>query len=122
MKHRLIGTAVCLLVSVLSLPLSAQQPGRALEEWEDPRVLGLNKEPAHATFVPYPDEFTARRGALAFAPGAARVPGSPFVRSLNGIWKFHWVKEPAARPADFYRPEYDVSAWKEIKVPSNWEL
>jgi beta-galactosidase len=91
-------------------------------EWEDPRVFAVNREPAHATFVPYPDEAAARRGALAFAPGAPRVEGSPYVRSLNGRWKFHWAKEPSARPAEFYRQEYDVSAWKEIRVPSNWEL
>lgn len=93
-----------------------------LAEWEDPRVFGAGREPAHSTFVPYPDEAAARRGALAFAPNAARLTGSPFVRSLNGAWKFHWVKEPSARPADFYKPEYDVSAWKEIRVPSNWEM
>lgn len=91
-------------------------------DWEDPRVFNINKEPAHATFVPYPDEASARRGVLAFAPGAAPAPGSPFVISLNGRWKFKWVKEPSLRPVDFYEPEFDVSAWKEIKVPANWEF
>ena len=23
---------------------------------------------------------------------------------------------------DFYKPDYDVSSWKEIPVPSNWEM
>ena len=41
---------------------------------------------------------------------------------LNGMWKFHWVKSPDERPADFYRERYDVSAWDEIPVPSNWEM
>ena len=41
---------------------------------------------------------------------------------LNGDWKFHWVKQPSERPVDFYKPGYDVSAWKEIPVPSNWEM
>ncbi|HEY0379788.1 MAG TPA: glycoside hydrolase family 2 TIM barrel-domain containing protein [Pyrinomonadaceae bacterium] len=98
---------------------SAQQP---LPEWEDPRVFAVNREPAHATLVPYPDEPSARRGALAFVPKAARAEGSPFVRSLDGAWKFNWVKEPSKRPADFYKPEFDVSKWKEIRVPSNWEF
>lgn len=91
-------------------------------DWENPRVFGINKEPAHATFVPYADEASARRGALAYAPGAAPAPNSPFVQSLNGMWKFNWVKEPSARPVDFYKPEFDVSKWKEIRVPSNWEF
>ncbi len=112
-------TFVLAIALFLFSPSSAQQ---TLKEWEDPRVFAVNREPAHATLVPYSDEAAARRGAMAFAPGATRAEGSPFVRSLNGVWKFHWVKEPSQRPADFYRPEYDVSAWKEIRVPANWEF
>ncbi|HEV3471175.1 MAG TPA: glycoside hydrolase family 2 TIM barrel-domain containing protein [Pyrinomonadaceae bacterium] len=118
-------------VLILQLLLAAQPARPAQEEargragppeWEDPRVFGVNREPPHATLVPYPDEPAARRGALAFAPGAPRSEGSPFVLSLNGVWKFHWVKEPSSRPVDFYKPGFDVSGWKEIRVPSNWEM
>jgi beta-galactosidase len=38
------------------------------------------------------------------------------------MWKFSWVSWPQARPVDFYKTTYDVSAWKEIPVPSNWQL
>lgn len=116
---RRFSAAVILLHFTL---LSAHARQADPPDWENPRVFGINKEPAHATFVPYPDEASARHGALMYAPGAAATPGSPFLRSLNGMWKFHWVKEPSLRPAEFYKPEFDVSAWKEIKVPSNWEL
>ncbi|HJU54834.1 MAG TPA: glycoside hydrolase family 2 TIM barrel-domain containing protein [Pyrinomonadaceae bacterium] len=119
MRKLSLFLAVNLSALILFSSSSAQQ---TLPEWEDPRVFAVNREPAHATFVPYPDEAAARRGALAFTPGAARVEASPFVRSLNGMWKFHWVKEPSKRPADFYKPEFDVSAWKEIRVPANWEF
>lgn len=111
---------LAVILLLLASPLALAQ--RGTPEWEDPRVFSVNEEPAHATFVPYPDERSARRGALAFTPGAPTPEGSPFVRSLNGAWKFHWVKEPSLRPADFYKPEYDVSGWKEIRVPSNWEM
>lgn len=112
------------LVAAVLLLLASQvvRPQADLPDWENPRVFDINKEPAHATLVPYADEAAARRGALAYAPGAARAEDSPFVRSLNGLWKFHWVKEPSLRPADFYRPEFDVSSWKEIRVPANWEF
>ncbi|MDA3853745.1 MAG: DUF4981 domain-containing protein, partial [Bacteroidales bacterium] len=40
----------------------------------------------------------------------------------NGTWKFNWVYKPAERPIDFYKTDFDVSAWNDIKVPSNWEL
>ncbi len=106
---------------ILLLACSSVQ-AQDVPDWENPRVFGINREPMHATFVPYPDEATARRGALMYEPRAAPAPGSPFVVSLNGSWKFNWVKEPSARPVDFYRPEFDVSSWKEIKVPSNWEF
>ncbi len=82
-----------------------------MPEWQDPRVFGVNKEAAHATLVPYPTEAAALRGQ-----------GSRWLRSLNGAWKFHWSKRPEERPAEFFQPAYDVSAWKEIPVPSNWEM
>ena len=47
---------------------------------------------------------------------------STFYQSLNGNWKFNWVKQPSERPVDFYKKDYDVSSWKEIPVPSNWEM
>ena len=32
------------------------------------------------------------------------------------------MKRPELRPVDFYKPEFDVAGWKEIPVPSNWEV
>ncbi len=82
-------------------------------EIEDPECIGINKEPAHATLMPYAN----LKEAL-----AAKRHASTFCRSLNGMWKFNWVSWPQARPVDFYKTTYDVSAWKEIPVPSNWQL
>ena len=44
------------------------------------------------------------------------------MQSLNGPWKFHWVSDPADRPPDFFRADFDDGSWDEIPVPSNWEL
>src|ERR1035437_2136877 len=82
-------------------------------EIENEQVLGINKEPYHATLMPYAN----RAEAL-----VADRKGSSWARSLNGSWKFHWVPRPEERPADFYKPEFDVSSWKEIPVPSNMEV
>lgn len=41
--------------------------------------------------------------------------------SLNGSWKFHFVKDPKQRPTTFQHVTYDDSHWGEIKVPANWE-
>jgi beta-galactosidase len=91
-------------------PALAQQAAIPVE-LENPRITGVNKEPAHATFTPYPNEAEAQSAAA-----------SVFTKSLNGPWNFHWVKQPGERPVDFYKPDFSVADWKEIEVPSNWEL
>ncbi len=42
--------------------------------------------------------------------------------SLNGDWKFNWVKDPKQRPKTFQNIEYDDRTWNTIPVPSNWEV
>ncbi len=103
-RHYFLLLVLALLFILVNMACAEHQP-----EWQDPRVFGMNKEAPHATFTPYPG-----------GPAAGRP--SPFVQSLNGMWKFHWVKTPEERPADFYKPSYDVSGWKDITVPSNWEM
>lgn len=82
-------------------------------EIENPELLGINKERYHATLMPY----ASLQEAL-----AGKRHASTWCRSLNGQWKFNWVPSPEKRPVDFYKTDYDVSAWKEIPVPSNWEV
>lgn len=82
-------------------------------DWENPQVVGRNKEPGHCTLMPYVDVATALVGSR---------EASAWHRSLNGNWKFYWVRTPEERPIDFYRPDYDVSGWAEIPVPSNWQM
>jgi beta-galactosidase len=82
-------------------------------EVENEQVLGINKEPAHATLMPY----ASMQEAL-----ATKRQASSLCRSLNGSWKFNWVPRPEERPVDFYKPDFDVSGWKEIPVPSCWQL
>jgi len=103
-----------LLVCVLGLDpmLVAQNAGSTARDWENPRVFGINKEPARATYTPFPDEASA----------VGEDHASSFTQSLDGMWKFHWVKQPDLRPLDFYRSDFDVSSWKEIRIPSNWEM
>jgi len=42
--------------------------------------------------------------------------------SLNGDWKFKWVKSPKDRPMTFHHTSFDDSEWGTIPVPSNWEV
>jgi len=47
---------------------------------------------------------------------------SSWCQLLNGNWKFHHSGNPSAKPAGFEAPAFDDSGWKEIPVPSNWQL
>jgi beta-galactosidase len=82
-------------------------------DWENPDMIGHNKEPGHSTLMVYADEATAINGERS---------ESPYFRLLNGHWKFNWVGTPAERPEDFYRADFDASHWKQIPVPSNWQM
>lgn len=82
-------------------------------EVESLAALNINKELPHSTLMPYANLAQALAGKRA---------DSPFARTLNGDWRFHWVPRPEQRPVDFYKPDFDVSAWKTIPVPSCWQM
>ncbi|GIM55698.1 beta-galactosidase [Capnocytophaga canimorsus] len=83
------------------------------KEWESVEELSLNKEQPKAYFFSFADKQSARK---------VLPENSKYWQSLNGNWKFHWVKTPDERPKDFFKPSYDVTAWEEIPVPSNWNI
>ncbi|MDX1676098.1 MAG: hypothetical protein R3314_14985, partial [Longimicrobiales bacterium] len=93
-------------------PVSFERDGAPF--WEDPSIFRIGSEAPRASYVPFAREADAREH-----PNDASA--SPFVVSLNGAWRFHWVPKPADRPVGFHRPDYDVGGWDEIPVPSNWE-
>ncbi len=116
MRHRM--SAVLAGTAIAGTAIMGWRTGPAAQappslEWQDPGIVGVNKEPAHATFTAFADEASARAGVRS---------ASPSYQSLNGEWKFHWVPKPSDRPVDFYRPSFDDGAWKTIRVPSNWQL
>ena len=113
-RYRLPLAAVptALFIAAMSAsPLGAADSPRPT--WQDETQLHAGTEPPAATMTRYA---TAEQ-ALTFDRTA-----SPFVRSLNGDWKFAWVAKPADRIADFWKPGFDDSAWKTIPVPSNVEI
>lgn len=77
---------------------------------ENPQMIGENKQPAHADFISYADEKELQNAK------------SSFVKSLNGIWNFHWVRSLKNRPLYFMNPKDKTIQWQKIKVPANWEL
>jgi|WetSurMetagenome_2_1015567.scaffolds.fasta_scaffold00004_140 beta-galactosidase len=82
-------------------------------DWENPEMIRQNKEAPHATLISFNDEESAL---------AADKMNSPNILSLDGIWKFNLVKSPDQRPYWFFKDDYDTRDWKDIQVPSNWEM
>ncbi len=97
-----------LFAFAICMNVSAQR-----NDWENPEVFQINREAPRATFLPYDNETAAL---------ADTYEASPFYCSLDGTWKFNWVIRPDDRPVDFYKINYDVSGWKDIQVPGNWEM
>ncbi|RUA11061.1 MAG: beta-galactosidase [Flavobacteriia bacterium] len=77
------------------------------------QVIGENKMEARTSFTPYLSE----DAALKNLPEKSRL-----YKSLDGIWKFKWVRAPKDKPTRFIKPNADVSGWDDIKVPGNWEI
>ena len=93
-RYKLLGLALWCSVAM------AQQTN----DWENHHVLQINREPARAAFVPY-----------------RNIAGDRSM-SLDGSWKFRWTPTPEGRVLDFYRSDFDDSAWVNFPVPANWEI
>jgi beta-galactosidase len=92
---------------------SAGWAAQKLPEWQDPSIVQRNQEETHVPIVPYPDLDQAL---------ADRRLDSPFFQLLNGSWKFHWAPTPDQAPQGFYRDDYRVDNWSDIRVPSCWQM
>ena len=82
-------------------------------DWENPEVFGINKQPPHCTLTPYANTNKAQ---------TLDRTASKYYKSLNGDWKFNWSPDPDSRPVNFYKPDFDISGWDKIPVPSNWQM
>lgn len=73
-------------------------------EWlADPEVFEINREKAHSDH-----SYTTKDGNLR--------------QSLNGTWKFAYNEHPDNRPTDFYKSDFDVTDFDDIKVPGHIQL
>ncbi|MDI9861832.1 glycoside hydrolase family 2 TIM barrel-domain containing protein [Flectobacillus roseus] len=95
-----------LLLTLLQGSLLAQNP------WENPSLIDIGKEKAHADFVLYAE----KSSAVTKKPQA-----SPFYQSLNGTWKFVYADRISDAPSNYFETNLDDSKWNDLPVPSNWE-
>ena len=98
----LVDCLLLLLLAVLLGHLLARSAfaANSPNDWENLEVLHRNRQPEHATLVPFPDAESTRTKSR---------DASPLVMSLNGQWRFMWVQRPDDTPADFHKNGYDVS-------------
>ena len=105
MKKHLL---TCLL-GFMALSMEAQ----SFQEWKDPRINEVNRAPMHANYFAYESADAAKKGVK---------ENSANFMSLNGSWKFFWVKDADARPTDFWKTGFDDKGWNDLPVPGLWEL
>ena len=92
-----------------SLAANAQ----TFKEWMDPEINAVNRAPMHSNFFAYENAETANQGI--------KEKSENFM-SLNGLWKFFWVKDADARPTDFWKTDFNDKGWDKLQVPAVWEL
>ena len=97
------------LFAWVTLTLGAQ----TFQEWKDPRINAVNRAPMHANYFAYESEDVAKKGI--------KENSSNFM-SLNGVWKFNWVKDADSRPTDFWKTGFNDKGWDDIPIPGVWEL
>ncbi len=83
-------------------------------EWQDPKVNAVNRAPMRSA------NFAYRNGEQALA--SQDIKESANYLSLNGTWKFNWVKDASDRPTDFWKKDFNDKNWDNITVPGIWEL
>lgn len=102
----------------------------------DPSKFEDHKEPAHATFIPYPSTTAMEADAPHYQqPWTVPDESKALVKGLNSTldadgndvgheWKFCYVPGTESGPgaSDFYAKDYDDTSWKTIRVPLSWEM
>ena len=81
--------------------------------WKDPYVNQQNREVRRADFFAFENEEMAKSGDKA---------KSQRYLSMEGMWKFCFVKDHQDAPKDFFSLKYDDSQWVDFPVPGLFEV
>ena len=99
------------LAAALSVfQLSFAQTGK---EWNDPKITSVNRELAHTLSIPWASETDVATKSM---------NESPYYMSLDGKWKFFWVKSPTLVKDETCATTYNDGSWVDIDVPSSWQV
>lgn len=87
--------------------------GAQSNEWQNPAINAVNRAPMHTNYFAYESLDAAKSGV--------KENSSNFM-TLNGTWRFNWVRDAESRPTDFWKVKYDDSKWNDMQVPGVWEI
>ena len=110
MKKTFFITVSALLLSLCTLMTSAASPA---PRWMDPAVNRVGTMPMHTSFFAYETDALAAQGC--------KKQSSRYM-SLEGMWRFNWVKDHDKAPKGFYATSYDDTQWVDFPVPGLFEL
>ena len=102
-----------LLLSMACLAVFQSFAADKTPVWKDPNVNQVNREQRHAYFFAFESEELAKQGD--------KTKSSRYL-SMEGMWKFNFVKNHQDAPKDFYGLKYDDSKWVDFPVPGLFEL
>lgn len=103
------NVSLCLAMLSMSSGALAQSESR----WQNVNINQQNREPRRANFFAFEN--------LEKAQSFDKKKSANYL-SMEGIWKFNFVKDHNKRPANFFALKYDDSQWKDFPVPGLFEL
>ena len=103
------NVSLCLAMLSMSSGASAQSESR----WQNVNINQQNREPRRANFFAFE--------SLDKAQSFDKKKSANYL-SMEGMWKFNFVKDHNKRPANFFALKYDDSQWKDFPVPGLFEL
>ena len=106
MKRQLL---ICCLAAIGLTSVQAQ----TFKEWQDSEANSTNRAAMHTNYFAYATADEAQTG---------KKENSKNFMTLNGLWKFNWVRDADARPTDFFQTNFNDKGWDNLQVPAVWEL
>lgn len=103
------NVSLCLAMLSMSSGALAQSESR----WQNVNINQQNREPRCANFFAFEN--------LEKAQSFDKKKSANYL-SMEGMWKFNFVKDHNKRPANFFALKYDDSQWKDFPVPGLFEL
>ena len=108
MRKQFLTFIVCLVAATVQAAPKEKTP-----VWKDPLVNQQNREPRRAVFFAFENDEKAKAND--------KTKSSRYL-SMEGKWRFNFVKDHDKAPKDFFSLKYDDSQWVDFPVPGLFEI